>query len=270
MSDHLTTDSRESLAALFSEGRQLIAYLTLGYPHPSATPSIVRALEKARVGAIEFGMPTENPKYDGPTIRQTHKVTMKLGLRSEEALRLLGAVDCRHKVLMAYYEDALKIGLEGLFRKAAENGADALLFPDLLIDYPDQFKTYTQLSEKYGLEKAFFVTTTFPHKLVTELVDHEPAFIYLGLMACTGVLLPITIARNIYIMKRLVGPTPLVVGFGISRPEQVMECVKAGAHGVVVGSALAKLITTPDTATQQLDSITHFMTVLRCSLDAKP
>jgi tryptophan synthase alpha chain len=107
---------------------------------------------------------------------------------------------------MAYYEDALKIGLEGLFRRAAENGADALLFPDLLIDYPDQFKTYTQLSEKYGLEKAFFITTTFPHKLVRELVDHEPAFIYLGLMACTGVLLPITIARNIYIMKRLVGP----------------------------------------------------------------
>ena len=35
---------------------------------------------------------------------------------------------------------------------------------------------------------------------------------------------------------------PLAVGFGVSRPEHVSGLVKAGADGVVVGSALVEII----------------------------
>jgi tryptophan synthase alpha chain len=35
---------------------------------------------------------------------------------------------------------------------------------------------------------------------------------------------------------------PLAVGFGVSKPEHVSELINAGADGVVVGSALVKII----------------------------
>lgn len=52
-------------------------------------------------------------------------------------------------------------------------------------------------------------------------------------MASTGILLPVTISRTIRIVRKLVGDVPLFVGFAISRPEQVADCVNAGADGIV-------------------------------------
>jgi tryptophan synthase alpha chain len=38
------------------------------------------------------------------------------------------------------------------------------------------------------------------------------------------------------------GTLPLAVGFGISQPHHVRELVRAGANGVIVGSAFVKIV----------------------------
>lgn len=44
----------------------------------------------------------------------------------------------------------------------------------------------------------------------------------------------------------------LAVGFGVSRREQVEELLKAGADGVVVGSALIELISRSENPVEEL------------------
>jgi len=61
-------------------------------------------------------------------------------------------------------------------------------------------------------------------------------------MFSTGVLLPVSAERNIRNIRRLLGDTPMVVGFAIRDPEQVRRYVSAGADGVVVGSGFLRIL----------------------------
>jgi len=49
-------------------------------------------------------------------------------------------------------------------------------------------------------------------------------------------------AFNLISKAKRVCRKPLVVGFGVSKPEHVKELIQAGADGVVVGSALVEII----------------------------
>jgi tryptophan synthase alpha subunit len=54
---------------------------------------------------------------------------------------------------------------------------------------------------------------------------------------------------------RSITDKPLAVGFGISSPEHVAEVAKAGADGVIIGSALVSVIETNLSRTDALPSI---------------
>lgn len=222
------------------KNRVLVAYLTAGDPYVDG--EVVSALSKCGVNIFEFGLPTTKPKYDGPAIKASHKRALESGATMERAFSIIKGFQTRHKIILAYLENALSLGLENFMGLALDASVEGVVFPDLLIDYMEELDNYLKLCNRYSLEPIFFTTSLFPHKLVRRLAGMEPAFIYLGLMASTGTLLPITATKTIGIMKRLVGETPLIVGFAISHPSQVKNYVEAGANGVVVGSALIKLM----------------------------
>ena len=60
--------------------------------------------------------------------------------------------------------------------------------------------------------------------------------------------------------------TPICVGFGLSRPEQVRE-VAAVADGVIVGSALVQMI---EESPDALDRVGAFVRGLRSAIDDHP
>ena len=190
---------------------------------------------------LEVGLPVAKPKYDGPVVKRSMRRALTNVSGIGEALEAAVKMPGDSKILFTYYEEALNYGVEDFFSRVS-NGFGAVLFPDLLIDYLGELERYSRLCEKYGVAQAFFITTGFPHKLVKRLADLEPAFIYLGLMVSTGVLLPISASRNIRLFRELVGSVPLIVGFAVRSPEQVEQYMRAGADGVVVGSALLRIL----------------------------
>jgi tryptophan synthase alpha chain len=68
----------------------------------------------------------------------------------------------------------------------------------------------------------------------------------MGLMASTGVKLPIQVIRNLRIARELVGDVRLLVGFAVNSPQSAAELINAGADGVVVGSAFIRRIMNGD------------------------
>ncbi|MEM1515182.1 MAG: tryptophan synthase subunit alpha [Thermoproteota archaeon] len=229
-----------SLREELKKRKVLMVYLTAGDPY--FNDDVIRTLSECGIRVFEFGIPFARPKYDGPTIRASYKRALKSGVTLEETFSIIRSLYADHKIVLTYFEYALKTGLERIMELALEAGIESILFPDLLIDYLEELDTYMMICREYDLEPVFFITSSFPHKLISKLAEMDPAFIYLGLMASTGILLPITVSRTIKIIKGLIGRTPLLTGFAISEPHQVSNCIRAGADGVVVGSAIIRLL----------------------------
>lgn len=228
-----------SLGDLMRSGRRLVVYVTLG--DDVVDHSLFSILKENGCDVVELGLPTNLAKYDGPAIKRSMARALKRGSSAKELLASLPSIPFDHKVLFMYYELAKVLGLEEVFNTASGNVC-SILFPDLLIDYPEGQDHYLEMCERYGMEPTFFVTSSFPHRLIKKLASLDPAFIYMGLMLSTGVSLPIFAERNIRIVKQIVGKVPLVVGFAINSSDQVERYVKAGADGIVVGSALLRLL----------------------------
>ncbi len=200
-------------------------YLIAGWPDVSTYRDVVRRLEGV-IDFFEMGIPTKNPKYDGPFIRRAHG-------------EITTADFSRPRVptyLMAYWEDYQT----HLFKIASEIGARGVLFPDLLIDFPNALEEYVEMSKRHGLSTVFFIPGKFPYRLARALVDLEPDFIYLGLYAATGIELPVYVERNIKILKSIAPDVYVVAGFAVDTPKKVEMLIRAGADAVVVGTAFMK------------------------------
>lgn len=210
-------------------------YITAQWPDPAAFSSFLKALD-GLADFVEVGIPTNNPKYDGPFIRSSHKSTPIKGLKAIEGIPLP-----RNAVLMGYAEDFAG-KFDELARAAAEAGATSVLLPDLLIDMPERLDDYVKAMKSHGLETTFFLPGKFPYQLAERLARHNPLFIYIGLYAATGIKLPVYVERNIRIAKAHIGDTYLVAGFAIDSGEKARAVIEAGADGIVVGTAAMRLL----------------------------
>ncbi|NPB00566.1 MAG: tryptophan synthase subunit alpha [Crenarchaeota archaeon] len=215
---------------------KLILYLTATYPSTATFLNILETVSSI-VDLFEIGVPTNNPKYDGPTVRMTHRAAELKGM---EALDVLKGNVPRDFVIMAYMEDHVD-KLELFLKKCAEVGARGVLMPDLLFDYYEMVEKFVNECRKFGLEPCFFISSKFPYREVERLVELRPLFIYLGLQACSGVRLPIFIERNVKIYRNIIGDRcPLIVGFAIKSPDDVKLLKRLRVDGIVIGSAFIK------------------------------
>lgn len=203
-------------------------YILAGWPSAEVYRKAVAAAAQV-ADFVELGLPSRNPKYDGPFIRRAHGEAepVELGLVPGEVY------------VMAYWEDHAARP-ETLFEATAAAGARGVLAPDLLIDFPPELGRYVELARRFKMEPVFFVPGKFPHGLVRRLASYRPAFIYLGLYAATGIELPVYVERNIKVFREVAPEVFLVAGFAIDSPQKAAAVVRAGADAVVVGTAFLR------------------------------
>jgi tryptophan synthase alpha chain len=221
----------------------LIAYLTVGYPRPDDTPSLVEAAAQSGADAIELGIPFSDPLADGRTIQAASQVSLAGGMTVARALE--AAKGARRKtdvplLFMTYLNPILAYGLERFCRAASDAGVDGLIVPDLP---PTESAELRRAADVSRIDLVFFVAPTSSDAGIAAACRAATGFIYC--IAVTGVtgaraqldsaVLPLieTVRRH----TRL----PIVVGFGISRPEH-LEALAGKADGVIVASALLDAI----------------------------
>jgi tryptophan synthase alpha chain len=240
----------------------LIAYLTVGYPTLEATPSLVEAAAESGADAIELGIPFSDPLADGPTIQAASQVALRGGVSVARALEAARATRHRTEVpllFMTYLNPILSYGLERFCRAAAAAGIDGLIVPDLPATESAELRT---AADGAGIDLVFFVAPTSHEAGIEAACKAATGFIYC--IAVTGVtgaraqLDPsvLSLIRNVRRHTSL----PVVVGFGISRPEH-LAALEGQADGVIVASALLDAIRNePKDAEGQ---IRRFLTGLR-------
>ena len=233
-----------AFAALRAERRcALIPYIMAGDPDVSTTERLVETLVDSGASAVELGVPFSDPIADGPINQRAGLRAMAQGMGIRPALDLVARLRTRTQVpllVMTYYNLILRYGPGKFARDAASAGLDGLIAADLP---PDAAGDLTGEARRSGLATVFMAAPTSTPERIRAVAASSTGFVYcVSRTGVTGVQdalpegLPELVRRI-----RAETPSPICVGFGISRPAQAREVAKV-ADGVIVGSALVQMI----------------------------
>lgn len=221
-----------------------IPYICAGDPDNGFTVSLASKLFDAGADILELGIPFSDPVADGPVIQGAMGRSLQNGFRVSETFGIVESLRRGgHKqpiVLMTYSNPVLRMGLSGFCSRAASSGADAILMVDMPLE---ESRELDSRAEENGLDVIRLVAPSTTDARLSELVSSASGFMYaVSAAGVTGARasLPESAAT---LLRRVVraSPVPVVLGFGISAPEHAREALRAGASGVVEGSAIASI-----------------------------
>ncbi len=215
-----------------------------GDPSLEETPSIVKSLVAGGADIIELGIPFSDPIADGPTIQAAGERALSSGTSLEKIFQIIPKIRAFTDiplVFMGYYNPILQYGLDRFFSDMKAHGVEGVIIPDLPLE---ESGAAFEFSKRYGRDLIFIAAPTTTGGRLKKICSRAGGFLYLvSLLGVTGAReslnarLPALIANA---KKR--SKIPVAVGFGVSRPEHVKQILQAGADGVIVGSAIVRLV----------------------------
>jgi tryptophan synthase alpha chain len=223
--------------------KALIPYIMAGDPSLSATKKYIISLEEAGADMIELGVPFSDPLADGPTIQRAAERALRKKVTLRSVLRLVSEVRKKTDIpiiLMTYYNPVFRFGLKDFFRAAAKAGVSGLIVPDLI---PDEADDYIEEARRHKIDTIFLLAPTSTEKRIRRVAKASTGFIYyVSITGITGSRLSMgqKMKKTLNSIKNI-SKKPVAVGFGISSPDEAAS-VSAIADGVIVGSAIVKLI----------------------------
>lgn len=221
----------------------LITFITAGDPNLKATLEFMFALEKY-ADVIELGIPFSDPMADGKAIQKANYRALKSGTKVRDVFELVKEFREHSEkpvVLMTYYNPVYRFGVENFVLKAKNSGAEGLIIVDLPVDEASE---YVEICKKVGMGTIFLAAPNTTNERLRKIDRMSTAFVYLiSLYGTTGSREKLSEkAFELISRAKKICRNPVAVGFGVSKPEHVSQLIKAGADGVVVGSALVNVI----------------------------
>jgi len=198
---------------------------------------VVRALGAAGADAVEIGIPFSDPIMDGPVIQRASSEALAAGATPLALIAALEHADAGVPLaVMTYYNIVLRTGHRRMARTLADAGIAAAIVPDLPIDELDG---WGEEANAAGVEPVLLVAPTTTPSRLKAICARSRGFVYgVGVMGVTGERASLAAtALDVASRCKAETDTPVLIGVGISSPEQAREAV-AAADGVVVGSAL--------------------------------
>lgn len=224
-------------------GRALIPFITAGDPDLETTKQLIFTIEKSGGDILELGVPFSDPLADGPTIQASSERALKNGVNLDKILALVREVRPKVNmplVLMSYYNPLFKFGLERLAEYSKKIGVNGFIIPDLPVEESSHWIRIARLKK---LDTIFLVAPTTSLSRARKIAKRSTGFIYyVSLTGVTGARkkLPEDLIENLTKLRKMT-KKPIAVGFGISSPEHV-KMLSPYAHGLIVGSAIVRLI----------------------------
>ena len=247
--------------------RALVAYFTAGDPSLALTRKLV--VEAARRGAdvIELGIPFSDPLADGPVVQRATQRALATGVTLPRVLELVremrGEVSAP-LVFLTYYNPILAFGLKAFCRTSVEAGIDGVIVADLP---PEESGPLRSEAMAAGLDLIHLVAPTSTPERMRKIARASEGFVYMvSLTGVTGE--RTTLAPELTQQLRAfraITTKPVCVGFGIGTPEQA-ALVGQLADGVVVGSAIVRLVEQHASSTELLARVGDFIAGLKAPL----
>jgi tryptophan synthase alpha chain len=220
-------------------GRKLLVpYVTGGFGEDWV--DVVRAVAGAGADAVEIGLPFSDPVIDGPTIQLASARALEAGVTPPSVLAGLATLAdlAVPRVAMTYYNVIFRAGPARFAQRLAEAGVAGAIVPDLPLE---EVGEWAAAADGAGVETILLVAPTTPDARLAAICARSRGWVYaMAVMGVTGERESLAASAAV-IAKRVKAVTdkPVLIGVGVSTPEQAAEAA-AGADGVIVGSALVR------------------------------
>ncbi|KAK7245414.1 hypothetical protein RIF29_40259 [Crotalaria pallida] len=264
-----TVGLSKTFARLKKQGKvALIPFITAGDPDLSTTAEALKLLDSCGSDIIELGVPYSDPLADGPVIQAAATRSLAKGTNFDAVISMLKEVVPQLScpiALFTYYNPILKRGTERFMSIVRDTGIHGLVVPDVPLEETQTLRTE---AKKHGVELVLLTTPTTPTNRMKAIVDAAEGFVYLvSSVGVTGARASVSdkVAALLQEIKEATNK-PVAVGFGISKPEHVKQVVEWGADGVIVGSAMVKLLGEAKTPQEGLKELENFTLSLKSAL----
>lgn len=245
--------------------KQLVAYITAGFPDKNFSLDLVSALKEAGVDKLELGIPFSDPVADGPIIEVANLHALQNGFKMETLFEISSIVAPQIETYwMGYFNPFYHKGVETFAQKAMEWGVKGFIIPDLP---HEEALPYIPLMDQYNLSLISFVAPTDSKERIAKVVKDAKGFIYLVAYAgITGAHASEDLTKTIQMIKEQ-SNTPLFVGFGVN--EKTAKERARGVDGVIVGSAFVEVLLNESlSATEKIATIAQKAKIIKEKINA--
>ncbi|MDQ1379107.1 MAG: tryptophan synthase alpha chain [Acidimicrobiaceae bacterium] len=251
-----------SLRAARDGGRKLLVpYVTGGLG--SHWVEVLQAMVANGADAVEIGIPFSDPVMDGPTIQEASLRALQLGATPPGILSELRRVRVEVPLIaMTYYNLVFRGGHRRFAHNLIEAGVAGIILPDVPLE---ELGDWSRAADEAGVETVLLAAPITPDDRMAELCRRSRGFVYgVNLMGVTGERSAVaSSARRLAERLKAATDKPVLMGFGVSTPEQAAEAASY-ADGVIVASALMRLLLDGATPERVGDRVAD----LRAALDA--
>lgn len=221
--------------------KALSIYLTAGYPVKDNFDELVLRIFDAGADLIELGIPFSDPLADGKTIQASSHAALGNNVTIKYAFDIAAKTKEKTEkpiIIMTYANPVLNYGTEVFVKNAFEAGIDGLIIPDLPLEESQPF--FGDI--KNNLDVILLTTPASTEKRIKQIDQASEGFLYcVSVLGITGTRKGFSdsIISNLKRTYQLVSKNKMLVGFGISSPEDIKQ-ISPYCDGIIVGSAVIK------------------------------
>ena len=248
----MTENRTDRLACLFDGLREkgegaFVPFVNLCDPDAATSEVVIEALIAGGADALELGIPFSDPCADGPVIQASAVRALASGATTAGCFEVLARIRAKHPDipvgLLVYINLVTAPGVEVFFKKAAEAGADAVLIADLPIAMREAEPEWDRAANEAGLHLIAIAPPELDDARAEVIAQRSTGYVYLlGRAGITGTDKKGHLSQSVVKKLRDRKAAPLLLGFGISTPDDVAAAVAGGADGVIAGSAVVQIV----------------------------
>jgi tryptophan synthase alpha chain len=216
------------------------AFVMLGDPDLATSGSILDSLVEGGADMLEVGIPFSDPVADGPVIQAAAVRALAAGTRTADCFRLLGEFRARHPDvpvgILTYANLVMARGRDAFYGAAAEAGVDSVLVADVPLI---EAAPFLAAARSAGVAPVLIAAPNTPPERLARIAAEGEGYTYCVARAgVTGADSQVRFPGEVIAALEAANAPPPVLGFGISEPDHVRLALRAGASGVISGSAI--------------------------------
>jgi tryptophan synthase alpha chain len=219
----------------------LSIFITAGFPVKKNFVGLMEDLLQAGADLLELGIPFSDPIADGPVIQQSSQIALNNGMNLATIFSYCEQIKKLTKkplILMGYSNPLIKYGLGNFINNAYNSGVDGLIIPDVPLEEYGKFWG----ESNPPMDIIMLTTPTSSEDRIRRIDSLSSGFVYCVSVTGTTGITDTFNSETIINLDRtynLVDKNKMLIGFGISKPDDIVK-FSPYCDGIIVGSAIIR------------------------------